>query len=112
MKVDFTEISGILKQEISQYKSKLDVSKVGRVVELADGIARIYGLDDAMVGEVLQFENDVFGEVFNLEQDSVGVVIYGDYTKVKEGSDVRATGKLMSVAIGDELLGQSAQPVM
>ena len=111
MKVDFSEISGILKQEISQYKSKLDVTKVGRVVELADGIARIYGLDDAMVGEVLQFENDVFGEVFNLEQDSVGAVIYGDYTKVKEGSDVQATGKLMSVAIGDELLGRVLNPL-
>lgn len=111
MKFDFTEISGILKQEISQYKSKLDVSKVGRVVELADGIARIYGLDDAMVGEVLQFENDVFGEVFNLEEDSVGTVIYGEYTKVKEGSDVRATGKLMSVAIGDELLGRVLNPL-
>lgn len=111
MKFDFTEISGILKQEISQYKSKLDVSKVGRVVELADGIARIYGLDDAMVGEVLQFENDVFGEVFNLEEDSVGAVIYGDYTKVKEGSDVQATGKLMSVAVGDKLLGRALNPL-
>ena len=104
MKFDFSEISGILKQEISQYKSKLDVSRVGRVVELADGIARIYGLDDAMVGEVLEFENDVFGEVFNLEEDSVGAVIYGEYTKVKEGSDVRATGRLMSVPVGEELL--------
>jgi len=111
VKFDFTEISGILKQEISQYKSKLDVSKVGRVVELADGIARIYGLDDAMVGEVLQFENDVFGEVFNLEEDSVGAVIYGDYTKVKEGSDVQATGKLMSVAVGDKLLGRALNPL-
>ena len=106
MKPDFTEISGIIKQEISQYKSKLDVSTVGRVVELADGIARIYGLDQVMVGEVLEFENDVFGEAFNLEEDSVGAVIYGDYTKVREGADVKATGRLMSVPVGEELLGR------
>ncbi len=106
MKPDFTEISGIIKQEISQYKSKLDVSKVGRVVELADGIARIYGLDEVMVGEVLEFENEVFGEAFNLEEDSVGAVIYGDYTKVREGADVRATGRLMSVPVGEQLLGR------
>jgi F-type H+-transporting ATPase subunit alpha len=106
MKPDFTEISGIIKQEISQYKSKLDVSTVGRVVELADGIARIYGLDQVMVGEVLEFENDVFGEAFNLEEDSVGAVIYGDYTRVREGADVKATGRLMSVPVGEELLGR------
>ena len=111
MKFDVTEISGILKQEISQYKNKLDVSKVGRVIEIGDGIARIYGLDDVMVSEVLQFENDVFGEVFNLEEDSVGAVIYGEYIKVREGSDVRATGKLMSISVGDELLGRVINPL-
>lgn len=106
MKPDFTEISGIIRQEISQYKGKLDVSTVGRVVELADGIARIYGLDQAMVGEVLEFGNDVFGEAFNLEEDAVGAVIYGDYTKVKEGADVKATGRLLSIPVGDQLLGR------
>ena len=111
MKFDFTEIAGILKQEISQYKGKLEVARVGRVVELADGIARIFGLDEAMVGEVLQFENDVFGEVFNLEQDGIGAVIYGDYTRVKEGSDVIATGRLMSVPVGDQILGRIVNPL-
>ncbi len=111
MKPDFTEIGSILRQEISQYKSRLDVSKVGRVVELADGIARIYGLDNAMVGEVLEFENDVFGEAFNLEEESIGAVIYGDYTRVKEGSDVRASGRLMSVPVGEELLGRVLNPL-
>ncbi len=111
MKFDFTEITGILKQEISQYKGKLDVTRIGRVVELADGIARIYGLDDAMVGEVLEFENQVLGEVFNLEEDCVGAVIYGDYTKVKEGSDVAATGRLMSVPVGDQVLGRIVNPL-
>ena len=111
MKFDLSEIGGILKQEISQYKSKLNVAQVGRVVEVGDGIARIYGLDNAMAGEILQFENDVFGEVFNLEEDSIGSVIYGEYTKVREGSDVRLTGRLMSVPVGNELLGRVVNPL-
>jgi F-type H+-transporting ATPase subunit alpha len=111
MKFDLSEISGILKQEISQYKSKLDVSRVGRVVEVGDGIARVYGLDQAMTGEILRFEQDVLGEVFNLEEDSIGAVIYGDYVKVKEGSDVKATGQLMSIPVGNELLGRVLNPL-
>jgi F-type H+-transporting ATPase subunit alpha len=111
MKFDLSEISNILKQEISQFKTKLDVSEVGRVVEVGDGIARIYGLSNAMAGEILLFENDVFGEAFNLEEDSVGAVIYGDYTKVKEGSDVRVTGRLMSIPVGEELLGRVINPL-
>jgi F-type H+-transporting ATPase subunit alpha len=106
MKFDIREIRNILKQEIDRYKSKLDVSTVGRVVEVGDGIASIYGLDNAMVGEMLLFENDVVGEVFNLEEDTVGAVIYGDYTKVKEGSDVRASGQLLSIPVGEQLLGR------
>jgi len=111
MKFDVSEISGILKQEISQYRNKLDMSTVGRVIEVGDGIARIYGLDNAMAGEILRFENDVIGEVFNLEEDSVGAVIYGEYTKVKEGSDVHLTGQLMSIPVGDELLGRVVNPL-
>ena len=111
MKFDLSEIGGILKQEIGQYKSKLDVAQVGRVVEVGDGIARIYGLDNAMAGEILQFENDIFGEVFNLEDDSIGAVIYGDYVKVREGSDVRLTGQLMSIPVGEELLGRVINPL-
>lgn len=111
MKFDFSEITGVLKQQISQYQTKLDVSKVGRVVEVSDGIARIYGLDNAMVGEILEFENDIFGEVFNLEEDSIGAVIYGEYTKIKEGSDVRPTAKVMSIPVGYELLGRVINPL-
>jgi len=111
MKIDISEITNILKQEISQYEARLDVTKVGRVVEVGDGIARVYGLNDALAGEMLLFENDTIGEVFNLEEDSLAAVIYGDYTKVREGSDVRSTGKLMAVPVGEELLGRVVTPL-
>jgi len=111
MKFDVREISNILKQEIGQYKNKLAVSTVGRVVEVGDGIATIYGLDNAMVGEMLLFGNNVIGEVFNLEEDSVGSVIYGDYTKVKEGSDVRTSGYLLSIPVGEKLMGRVVDPL-
>jgi len=111
MKFDISEICGILKEEIQQHKSRLDVTKVGRVVEVGDGIARIYGLDEAMAGEMLSFGGGVIGEVFNVEEDSLGVVIYGDYKDVKEGADVKATGQLMSVPVGDELLGRVVDPL-
>ncbi|OHB67930.1 MAG: F0F1 ATP synthase subunit alpha [Planctomycetes bacterium RBG_13_60_9] len=111
MKMDITEIASLLKQEIRQYEAKLDVSKVGRVVEVGDGIAQIYGLDDAMASEILLFENDIIGEVFNLEENSLAAVIYGDYTKVREGSDVRSTGRLMSIPVGEELIGRIITPL-
>ena len=111
MKIDISEITGILKQEISQYEARLDVAKVGRVVEVGDGIARIYGLQDAQAGEMLLFEGDTVGEIFNLEEDSLAAVIYGDYTKVREGSDVRSTGKLMAVPVGEDLLGRVLTPL-
>jgi len=111
MKINISEITNILKQEIRQYEAKLDVTKVGRVVEVGDGIARVYGLNDALAGEMLLFENDAIGEVFNLEEDSLAAVIYGDYTKVREGSDVRSTGRLMSVPVGEELLGRIVTPL-
>lgn len=111
MKLDVSELSSILKQEISQYKNKLDVTSVGRVVEIGDGIARIYGLHNAMAGEMLMFENSIKGEVFNLEEDSIGAVIYGDYIKIREGSDVHATGQLLSIPVGNELLGRVVNPL-
>jgi len=111
MKIDITEMTNILKQEISQYEARLDVAKVGRVVEVGDGIARVYGLNDALAGEMLLFENDTIGEIFNLEEDSLAAVIYGDYIKVREGSDVRSTGKLMAVPVGEELLGRVLTPL-
>jgi len=110
MKSNISEISSILKQEITRYKNKLDVSSVGRVVEVGDGIARIYGLDNAMSSEMLRFENDVRGEVFNLEEDSIGAVIYGDYTAVKEGSDVYGTGQVLSVQYAPRAKAKTVTP--
>ena len=111
MKIDISELTGILKQEIRQYEAKLDVVKVGRVLAVGDGIARIYGLPDAMAGEMLLFEDDTIGEVFNLEEDFLAVVLYGDDTKVREGSEVRSTGRLMSVPVGDEMIGRIVTPL-
>jgi F-type H+/Na+-transporting ATPase subunit alpha len=111
MKFDMSEISGILKQEISRYRNKLDVATVGRVVEVGDGIARIYGLENARAGEMLEFDGGAQGEVFNLEEDAIGAVIYGDPISVKEGSDVRATGRLLSIPVGDDLMGRVLNPL-
>lgn len=106
MKFDINEISTLIKEEVRRYRSEVDVAQVGSVLEVGDGIARIYGLDNAMAGEMLEFEGGVVGEAFNLEEDSVGAIIYGDYTKVKEGASVRATGKVLSVPVGEALLGR------
>ncbi|MCE5186457.1 MAG: F0F1 ATP synthase subunit alpha [Planctomycetaceae bacterium] len=106
MKFDVSEISSLIKEEVRRYKTQVDVAQVGTVLEVGDGIARIYGLDSAMAGEMLEFEGGVFGEAFNLEEDSVGAIIYGDYEKVREGSSVRATGKVLSVPVGPELVGR------
>ncbi len=106
MKFDVNEISSLIKEEVKRYKTQVDVAKVGTVLEVGDGIARVYGLDDAMAGEMLEFDGGVVGEVFNLDEDSVGATIYGDYTKVKEGAGVRGTGKVLSVPVGEELLGR------
>jgi len=106
MDFDVNEISSLIKQEIGRYKSQVDVARVGKVLEVGDGIARIYGLDTAMAGEMLEFESGVIGEVFNLEEESIGAIIYGDYLNVRELSLVRSTGKVLRVPVGFELLGR------
>lgn len=106
MKFDVNEISSLIKQEIGRYRSQVDVARVGRVLEVADGIARIYGLDSAMAGEMLEFEGGVMGEVFNLEEESVGAIIYGDYRKVTESSTVRSSGTVLKVPVGFGLTGR------
>ena len=106
MEFNITEISSLIKDEIKRYRSEIDVAMVGRVLEVGDGIATICGLDNAMAGEMLMFEGGVAGEVFNLEEESIGAVIYGDYKQIKESSPVRSTGKMLSVPVGFELMGR------
>jgi len=111
MKFKVDEITSVIKHEISQYASEIDVAEVGKVIEVGDGIARIYGLSNAMAGEMLEFENGQNGQVFNLEENSVGVVILGDYLGIKEGDTVRGTGQLMSVPVGDAMVGRVVDPL-
>jgi F-type H+-transporting ATPase subunit alpha len=114
MKIKTDEIASVIKQEISQFSSALEVSEVGRVIEVGDGIARIYGLANAMAGELLEFQTKdgtIMGQVFNLELDTVGAVIYGDYLKVREGDTVVSTGKLLQVPVGEALLGRVVNPL-
>ncbi len=109
MKIKTDEITSVIKQEIQQFSAELEVSEVGRVVEVGDGIARVYGLSKAMAAEMLEFQTEdgtVMGQVFNLEEDTVGAVVYGDYLKVKEGDLVRSTGRLLEVPVGEALLGR------
>lgn len=100
------EISSVIKEQIKGYKTKLDVSEVGTVIQVGDGIARVYGLDNAMSGELLEFENGVIGMAQNLEEDNVGVVILGSDMGIKEGSTVKLTGKVASVPVGDAMIGR------
>ncbi len=110
MKINTDEITSVIKQEVQKYATQLEVSHVGTVIEVGDGIARIYGLSEAMAGEMLEFQlgdgRTVAGQVFNLEQDTVGAVIYGDYLEIKEGMTVRSTGELLSVPVGEAMLGR------
>ncbi len=111
MKFKVDEIAAVIQREISNYKDQLDVSQTGRVIDVGDGIAHIYGLNQAMAGEMLEFPNGIFGQVFNLEEETVGAVIFGDYAEIKEGDVVKATGKLLSVPVGNALLGRVVNPL-
>lgn len=100
------EISAILKQQIERYQSEVEVSNVGSVIYVGDGIARVYGLQGAMAGELLEFTGGTFGMVLNLEEDNVGAVLFGEYSHIKEGDVVKATGRIMEVPTGRALLGR------
>ena len=108
-KVD--EIASVIAEEIEQYQSAADLAEVGTVLEVGDGIARVYGLDDAMASEQVAFASGAFGQVLNLEEGSVGVVVLGDYLGIKEGDEVRRTGELLSVPVGEKLIGRVVDPL-
>ena len=100
------EITRILRQEIENYERAIDVSEIGSVISVGDGIARIHGLEKVMAGELIEFPHDVAGIAMNLEEDQVGAVLLGDVTEIKEGDEVRRTGRIMSVPVGEALIGR------
>jgi F-type H+-transporting ATPase subunit alpha len=105
------EIASVIQAEIENYQSQIDVREVGRVLEVGDGIARVYGLSGVMSGEMVEFPNGTSGLAFNLEENSVGVIILGDYLQITEGDEVRSTGKLLSVPVGAAVIGRVVDPL-
>src|SRR4051812_14650881 len=110
MAIHVAEITSVLKREIGGFEQRVQVSEVGTVIEVGDGIARIYGLGNAMAGELLEFENGTMGQVFNLEEDSIGAVIFGNYLEIKEGDSVKSTGRLLEVPVGEAGIGRVGNP--
>src|SRR6516225_607493 len=112
MRFKADEIVSVLSEEIKQYHAGLDTREVGKVLEIGDGIARVYGLTDDMAGELVEFTRTrVRGVAFNLEENSVGVIILGDYLEIAEGDEVRATGELLRVPVGDAVIGRVVDPL-
>src|SRR6187401_2204968 len=106
MDIRADEISKIIRDQIGSYAAQVDVAEVGTVISIGDGIARVHGVERAMAGEMLEFPKDVFGIALNLEEDSVGTVLLGDFTQIKEGDPVKRTGRIISVPVGEEMLGR------
>jgi len=111
MEIKIDEISKIIQQQIAGYEKGIDYSEIGTIISTGDGIARIYGLEKVMYGELLEFPNGVFGMAMNLEEDSVGAVLMGEATLVKEGDIVKRTGRIMEVPIGEALIGRVVNPL-
>jgi F-type H+-transporting ATPase subunit alpha len=111
LKIRPEEVSKIIKTEIENYKTSLDIASIGTVVEVGDGIARVYGLQNAMQGELLEFPNNVMGMVLNLEENNVGAVLLGDFSLIKEGDTVRSTGKITQIPAGEAMLGRVVDPL-
>ncbi|MBR5317710.1 MAG: F0F1 ATP synthase subunit alpha, partial [Lachnospiraceae bacterium] len=100
------EISSVIKDQIKRYAADMEVSDVGTVIQVADGIARVHGLENAMQGELLEFPGEVYGMVLNLEEDNVGAVLLGNHKNINEGDIVKTTGRVVEVPVGDALLGR------
>jgi F-type H+-transporting ATPase subunit alpha len=106
MDIKAEEISKIIREQIGSYAASVDVAEVGSIIAIGDGIARVHGIDNAMAGEMLEFPHGVFGIALNLEEESVGAVLLGEFKEIKEGDTVKRTGRIISVPVGDELLGR------
>src|ERR1700716_4047135 len=100
------EITQLIREQIENYESKISVDETGTVITLGDGIARVHGLDKVMAGELLDVPHGVAGIAMNLEEDQVGAVLLGEYTEIKEGDQVKRTGRIMSVPVGDAMIGR------
>ena len=111
MKFEANEITSVIREEIARYRKQLDVTHLGRVLEVGDGIVQIFGLAQAKAGEILEFESGAAGQVFNLEDSSIGAVVYGPSEDIKEGQSVRSTGRLLEVPVGSEMLGRVVDPL-
>ncbi|WP_338450212.1 F0F1 ATP synthase subunit alpha [Niallia oryzisoli] len=111
MSIKAEEISALIKKQIENYQSEIQVSDVGTVIQIGDGIARAHGLDNVMAGELLEFSNGVMGLAQNLEENNVGIVILGPYNDIREGDEVRRTGRIMEVPVGEELIGRVVNPI-
>src|SRR5213596_3520790 len=111
MDIRAEEISKIIRDQIGSYAVDVDVAEVGSIISLGDGIARVHGIENAMAGEMLEFPHGVFGIALNLEEESVGCVLLGDITEIKEGDQVKRTGRIISVPVGDEMLGRVVNAV-
>src|SRR5215475_11141795 len=106
MDIKADEISKIIREQIGSFAVEVDVAEVGSIISIGDGIARVHGVENAMAGEMLEFPHGVFGIALNLEEDSVGAVLLGEYTNIKEGDTVKRTGRIISVPVGEEMLGR------
>ena len=111
MKISADEIADVIRQEIEQFESQTDVSEVGTVLEVGDGIARVHGLTNVAAGEMVEFPGGIIGLAFNLEENSVGIIILGDYLKINEGDQVKSLGTLLSVPVGDAVVGRVLDPL-
>src|SRR5438045_1600773 len=111
MAINVAGITSVLKREIAGFEQRVSVSEVGTVIEVGDGIARVYGLRNPMAGELLELQNGTMGQVFNLEEDAIGAVIFGNYLDIKEGDTVKATGRLLEVPVGEAVIGRVVNPL-
>ena len=111
MNFETNEIVSLLKEQLKSYDADIDIAEVGEITYVGDGVARVSGLENVMSSELVELPNDIFGMALNLEEDNVGIVLFGDSSLVKEGDIAKRTGKIVEVPIGDELLGRVVNPL-
>src|SRR4026209_92204 len=111
MDIKAEEISKIIRDQIGSFAVDVDVAEVGTIVSVGDGIARVHGVEKTMAGEMLEFPHGIYGIALNLEEESVGAVLLGDFHEIREGDEVKRTGRIISVPVGEEMLGRVVKPL-